>query len=109
MLGTISAFEVGLRLQQTDKFCEAIVSNDCHPAIANEAHSRRGDAITGLRDSTLRVWFCERSRLEAPVAHGVAPVAVAGAAADGADLELVLAAGREAAHGQGAGAGVQTA
>lgn len=39
------------------------------------------------------------------MAHGVAPVAVASAAADGVDLELVVAAGCEAAHGQGAGTG----
>lgn len=43
------------------------------------------------------------------MAHGVAPVAVAGAAADGADLELVVASGGEAADGHGAGAGVQAA
>jgi len=43
----------------------------------------------------LRVWM----GLQAPVAHGVTPVAVAGAAADGADLELVVAAGREVVDG----------
>lgn len=47
----------------------------------------------------------ELPRLQTHVAHGVTPVAVAGAATDGADLEMVVAAGREAAHGQGAGAG----
>ncbi len=31
--------------------------------------------------------------LQAAMAHGIAPVAVAGAAADGADLELVVVAG----------------
>jgi len=43
--------------------------------------------------------------LQAHVAHGITPVAVAGAATDGADLELVHAAGRQAADGHAAGTG----
>ncbi len=58
-------------------------------------HSGRKNRIDCLRVSLLRVWLGEPSRLQTHVAHGVAPVAVAGAAADGADLERVVAAGTE--------------
>ena len=43
------------------------------------------------------------------VAHGVAPVALAGAAADGARFERVVATGDEAAHGHVAQTGEQAA
>lgn len=48
-------------------------------------------------------------RLQAHVADGIAPVAVAGAAADGTDLELVVPAGREAVDGHVARVGEQAA
>ena len=71
--------------------------------------SEAGDAVLAFDCGRRNAPAIQRYCLQAHVAGGVAPVAVAGAAADGADLNDVTGAGGQAVERQRAGTGDQAA